>query len=1598
MKSFCVLLLFIFIYRASCDDFKEEIFIKPLPPSHLYVNFNFITTLNGDSFEHTYYAPRSLGEVMTRHNVEELHLTLTEGQWRHNQWGYPIADAAPGAELYAWFNPSVEDIDVQWAKLSSTLSGLFCASLNFIQYANTITPRMAMWPSGAVDSKRNITSHLRYSSLPREIVCTENLTPWKKLLPCESSHGFSSLLNSRMIHNTNYHSIGVHMRKICLDNGCSQVGIEIKQTVALVYDFKIINTMDWSLRKLFGQGLPGGCPLATSSKIYIDTSSDSAYPFALNPIPDSTVLSQRGGSETTLAIYNIKPNGTMINIAAKYEAKDKILVGIPPPLTFTRHVLGYGKEFGGIVTEITNNYWAPINIVLLENAPWWLPLQLSSLRINGEAESKVILSQYYSPGRSRQRPYHLELLLKLPPKTTTTISIDFEFVFLKWQEYPPDANHGFYIGSALISANLPTARNYTSLPVSGITYDSTFNASRPWYPIVLRTNGAMVSLPTPDFSMPYNVICLACTVVALAFGPLHNICTKRLILKTLESEPTLKQRILKFFKKKKDYKYVSCSRCKYKLSLQYKPLQKIAGAERIDFLDFLCSHCKNEILRKDEKYIIDAPKHVVSQSNSIKTTPSGAKFPPVTQYERDDNYLISTHSPKKFTKPKTSVPGDSKESVATYDTVEMQEELKSTYSKFKLKESRKEDIYALNQISDNNEKRIEVTLSEKQQEYFRFWFPEKDLDKSVPIRYLKNKSSTEILRDIFEKESFNLAKTTETPNIGEFIGGANWSAKIAEKYATENKLKCFDAKSYETYEQNKNGQFDTSNMNGKHKAVDIAKANVKTKEMDNTKETVRTKEVNNAKESVKNKNKTLTERKLSKKPRSIQNHEKAQKSPVSREKSEITKKRKKEKDKKHTDDEDVRSRKSEEDKKHQKDTHPKESFDNADTNSLKEDTRSMEDLEENYDQELITDIKSDDDNKEIKDQQNNGEGEVDELFTASKKLVESKSKISKKSKEPKGKVSNIDVRDPNISSKTQSLLKDIIKRLEEKENISHDLNPKDVKVSKIDVPDKRGVKKVKKQVKLSDKIKIKDSEYDALQADQEPPKGTTRYALSNQNYIDKGWTKLPTEKTVRKMIRYKMKQPHPEFDWFNRNKHKKQMFYNTGEKLADFEDSEGDHSIEGDGAHSKKGEIVYSKKGEDDHSKKGVGKHSKSKKGEVDHSKIEEEDHAKSKKGEVGHSKKGEGDHILKKGDEDHSKKREVGHFKKREGEHSKKVEGGNSNKMERDHSKKEEGDLPLKKGEGDHSKKGEKDHSKKEKGGHSENGEGDIAKKKNKLYYRNGKVALEHYVPEEENNEKRLVVYSKGETDPSGRHKPSTVLATFDHLGNGVVYDHDGNVRLKYNQTEGVLLDKTLGPVTRWKWHTLNDPPELKDVTNETTLEPKDMNIAKLGKPSEVRKIQDKEIQAIAMQNFIKSKQKKFKPFPIKMKAVKINENFSLKVVDQATIYLNFKDQEVNIRTNVGLVLDQKDIVDTELADIGDVTNSDRVPKTASLAMLQSQRRYVQRLQRQRNERMKLLRLKQSSIDRLYVGVSRPRHKVIKVKVDKVCQCNLLCEDYIIL
>ena len=72
-----------------------------------------------------------------------------------------------------------------WKGLTGMLSGVYCGSLE--QMKETVTSNSLL----SFNDDKNRTAGrdpllLKYSALPREAVCTENLTPWSKMLPCRS--------------------------------------------------------------------------------------------------------------------------------------------------------------------------------------------------------------------------------------------------------------------------------------------------------------------------------------------------------------------------------------------------------------------------------------------------------------------------------------------------------------------------------------------------------------------------------------------------------------------------------------------------------------------------------------------------------------------------------------------------------------------------------------------------------------------------------------------------------------------------------------------------------------------------------------------------------------------------------------------------------------------------------------------------------------------------------------------------------------------------------------------------------------------------------------------------------------------------------------------------------------------------------------------------------------------------------------------------------------------------------------------------------------------------------------------------------------------
>lgn len=129
-------------------------------------------------------------------------------------------------------------------------------------------------------------------------------------------------------------------------------------------------------------------------------------------------------------------------------------------------------------------------------------------------DRSIIKETFYRPALDRRRGTQLELLMSVPADSTVILTYDFDKAILRYTEYPPDANRGFDVAPAVIR-------------LLGKASDSSSSFSQE--PVYIRTSSLLLPLPTPDFSMPYNVIILTSTVMALAFGMIFNLLVRRFV-------------------------------------------------------------------------------------------------------------------------------------------------------------------------------------------------------------------------------------------------------------------------------------------------------------------------------------------------------------------------------------------------------------------------------------------------------------------------------------------------------------------------------------------------------------------------------------------------------------------------------------------------------------------------------------------------------------------------------------------------------------------------------------------------------------------------------------------------------------------------------------------------------------------------------------------------------------------------------------------------------------------------------------------------------------------------------------------------------------
>ncbi len=93
-------------------------------------------------------------------------------------------------------------------------------------------------PEGDLRAGHNGSLHLLHGTLPHEVVCTENLTPFLKLLPCKGKAGISTLLDGHKLFDAAWQTMALDMRPLCDGDSNESCVIQLEQTVDMVLDFE----------------------------------------------------------------------------------------------------------------------------------------------------------------------------------------------------------------------------------------------------------------------------------------------------------------------------------------------------------------------------------------------------------------------------------------------------------------------------------------------------------------------------------------------------------------------------------------------------------------------------------------------------------------------------------------------------------------------------------------------------------------------------------------------------------------------------------------------------------------------------------------------------------------------------------------------------------------------------------------------------------------------------------------------------------------------------------------------------------------------------------------------------------------------------------------------------------------------------------------------------------------------------------------------------------------------------------------------------------------------------------------------------------------
>ncbi|KZT12249.1 Gpi16 subunit GPI transamidase component [Laetiporus sulphureus 93-53] len=517
----------------SAEQFQEQLTLRPLRDGKLAAHFLFTTLLGDatprepdslstdDESQHYTLFPLALGQILREYAVTELHLTLNAGNWGYDRWGYPEEPGvSTGAELWAWMGDGAAmSVDQRWQGLRNALAGLFCASLGSLDEQRTTSPVITFQPEGSLPNW-TYPHQLRHATLPSEHVCTENLTPFLKLLPCKSLSGIAALLNPHRLFDADWHGLGVHVLYR------QDAGVEVRLTFQAILDpvrLSYDRRRDWSFRSVFDRAIDQACPVARSSLVRVKLPVEQSY--TIVPVPTSmddefATFDIRGPLDVSMQW----PEETSFQYPLSRDTPSLL------PLSIRRTLKASTQYEAQLSLVVKNNLPTEVKTSYLEAMPWLLQFYLHTLHVECDGVSRDDLAaivSYIAPV-PHSRPSLMQVVLTLPPKSTLQLTMDVSKPFLRYTEHPPDAQRGWDLPPAVF---VPFSFGNKSSGALDSSLAVPKRSTRIYTPILL------VDLATPDFSMPYNVIMMSCTLVALIFGMVFNLLTRKLVVVHVGEEP-----------------------------------------------------------------------------------------------------------------------------------------------------------------------------------------------------------------------------------------------------------------------------------------------------------------------------------------------------------------------------------------------------------------------------------------------------------------------------------------------------------------------------------------------------------------------------------------------------------------------------------------------------------------------------------------------------------------------------------------------------------------------------------------------------------------------------------------------------------------------------------------------------------------------------------------------------------------------------------------------------------------------------------------------------------------------------------------------------